>query len=144
MRSLITRPRRFGLAGDLDSMFNAFFSSPVWQDNDAAFVPAVDIHESTNDYTLTLEVPGVDKKDVKISVEDNVLSISGERKHQHHENSDGFIRTEIQNGSFCRSFSLPKTVDTNKISADYKDGLLTVKLGKTEKAKPKEIEIKVS
>ncbi len=68
MRSLIANPRRFSLAGDLDSMFNAFFSSPVWQDNDTAFVPAVDIAESTHDYTLTLEVPGVDKKDVKISV----------------------------------------------------------------------------
>jgi HSP20 family protein len=144
MRSLITRPRRFDLAGEIDQMFNTFFPSPVWQDNHCAFVPAVDIHETADEFTLTLELPGVEKKDIKVGVEENVLTISGERKFQREDKDGAYIRSEIQSGSFSRSFSLPKTVDSGKISADFKDGLLTVKLGKAEKAKPKEIEIKVS
>ena len=144
MRSLITRPRRFDLTNEIDHMFSTFFSNPVWQDNQSAFVPAVDIHETNDDFNLTLELPGVDKKDIKVGLEENVLTISGERKFQKEEKDGAYIRSEIQSGSFCRSFSLPKTVDSGRIAADYKDGLLTVKLGKAEKAKPKEIEIKVS
>lgn len=144
MRNLMIRPSRFGFSGQIDSFFDDFLRAPFWGQNDGKHLPAVDIAESENDYTLTFELPGIDKKDIKVGIEDGVLTVSGERKLSREEKGDNFIRTEIAGGSFCRSFMLPRTVDVGKISADYKDGLLTVKLAKSEVAKPKQIEVKVS
>ncbi|NMC44835.1 MAG: Hsp20/alpha crystallin family protein [candidate division Zixibacteria bacterium] len=144
MRNLMLRPSQLGFPGQLDSFFDDFLRTPFWGQNDGKYLPAVDIAESENDYTLTFELPGIDKKDIKVGIEDGVLTVSGERKLSREEKGENFIRTEIAGGSFSRSFTLPKTVDVAKISAEYKDGLLTVKLGKSDVAKPKQIEVKVS
>jgi HSP20 family protein len=144
MKNLMIRPSRFGFPSQFDSLVDDFFRGPFWSGNDGKFVPAVDIAETENEYTLTFELPGIDKKEIKVGVEDNVLTVSGERTTSQEEKGKGFIRTEIASGSFCRSFALPKTVDVHKISADYKDGLLIVKLAKSDEARPKQIEVKVS
>lgn len=144
MRDLMIRPSRFGFPNQLDSFFDDILRTPFWGQHDGKYLPAVDIAESDNEYSLTFELPGIDKKDIKVGIEDGVLTVSGERKLSREEKGDNYIRTEIAGGSFRRSFTLPKTVDVGRISADYKDGFLKVKLGKSEVAKPKQIEVKVS
>lgn len=143
MRNLMIRPSHFGFASEIDSFFNDFWRRPFRNGNSDRFLPATDIEETDKEFNLVFELPGMEKKDIKVAVEDGVLTVSGEKKSRKSEKTDQFVRSEIVSGSFCRSFSLPKTVDVNTISADYKDGLLTVTLAKTEEAKPKEIEIKV-
>ena len=86
----------------------------------------------------------MEKDNFKINVKDNVLTVSGERKDESEEKADNYIRSEIRSGSFSRSFTLPKTVDVDKINADYKNGILELTLGKREEAKPREIDVKVS
>ena len=93
---------------------------------------------------MRFEVPGWDKSDLKINVKDKVLTVSGEQREESQEKNENYIRSEIRSGSFCRSFTLPNTVDADKIKADYKSGILELTLGKREEAKPKEIEVKVS
>ena len=144
MKNLMIRPSRFGFPSQIDSLVDDFFRGSFWSGNDGKYVPAVDITETDSEYTLTFELPGIDKKEIKVGVEDNVLTVSGERSLSREETGKGFIRTEIAAGSFCRSFTLPRTVDVHKISADYKDGFLTVKVAKSEGARPKQIDIKVT
>jgi HSP20 family protein len=110
----------------------------------AEWSPLVDITEDDKEYLIKAELPEVKKEDVKISIHDNVLSISGERKYEKEEKGKKYHRVERAYGSFMRSFTLPEEADAGKISADYKDGVLKVHLAKSEKAKPKSIEVKVS
>ena len=106
--------------------------------------PKVDIEENKNDYKLHADLPGLDKKDIKITVEDGVLSISGDKKIDKKEKEKGkYCYYERSYGSFNRSFSLPDNVDEKSIQANFKNGVLELTIKKTEKAKPKEIEIKV-
>ncbi|UCE25668.1 MAG: Hsp20/alpha crystallin family protein [Candidatus Zixiibacteriota bacterium] len=143
MRNLVVRPNR--IAREIDSFFNDFFGSPrFYVERDSDFVPRVDIVDSEENVTMRFEVPGMDKDNFKISVKDKVLSVSGERKSETEEKGKNFIRTEIRSGSFCRSFTLPETIDSEKVKADYKNGILELTLAKREEAKPKEIEVKVS
>ncbi len=109
----------------------------------AAWVPAVDILEEKEAVKLTAELPGMKKEDVKIGIEDGVLTIKGERKFSEERNRDNYYRIERSYGSFSRSFTLPPTVEADKIKANMKDGILELYLPKKEEAKPKEIEIKV-
>ncbi len=133
------------ISREIDNMFNSFFNFPcVRTERRCDFMPRVNIKDTKDDVTLTFELPGMEKKDIKVMVKDDVLTVSGERSFKSEEKDDGFVRTEISTGSFSRSFSLPDTVDGEKISADYKNGLLEIKLTKREEAKPKEIEVKVS
>jgi HSP20 family protein len=143
MRNLMIRPSRFGLASDLDHLFGGLLRTPVWNCGDTCFVPPTDVEETDKDYRLTFELPGMDKKNIKVTVEDQMLTVSGERKVRSEDKNDGYLRTEIQSGSFSRSFTLPATVDRQNITADYKDGLLVVTLSKVEEAKPKQIEVKI-
>ncbi len=143
MRNLMIRHGRNNLASEIENFYRDFFGGSLNSDSEYSFAPSVDIQESKDDINLTFELPGMDKKDIKIMVEDGVLTVSGERKLRNEEKTDDYIRTEIRDGSFSRSFTLPKSIDSGNISADYRDGLLVVKLVKTEEAKPKEIEIKV-
>lgn len=106
--------------------------------------PSVDIFEDDDKLVLSVEVPGVDKKDIKINVENNVLSISGERKFEQEEKKDNFRRIERRFGSFYRSFTLPRAVDTEKIEATTKNGVLEITLPKREEAKPRQIEVSVN
>jgi HSP20 family protein len=108
------------------------------------WAPSVDIAETPEAFEIKAELPDVKKEDVKVSVEDGQLRISGERKQEKEEKGKRFHRVERSYGSFMRSFALPENVDDAKLSAEYKDGVLKVLLPKTEKAKPKAIAVKVS
>jgi HSP20 family protein len=108
-----------------------------------AFVPAVDVYEDEHSIQLKLEVPGIDEKDLDIRVENNVLSVSGERKLEKEEKEENFQRVERRYGSFTRSFTLPNTVSTDDIQADYDHGVLKIRLAKRAEAKPKQIKVSV-
>ena len=110
----------------------------------AEWSPLVDISEDEKEYLIKAEIPEMKKDDIKISVQDNVLSISGERKYEKDEKGKKYHRVERAYGSFVRSFTLPEDADGSKVGAEYKDGVLKVHLPKSEKAKPKAIEVKVA
>ena len=105
--------------------------------------PAVDIAEQENEYEVKVELPGVSKEDVKISLESNILTIKGEKKEEKEEKKTNLHRVERSYGMFQRSFTLPTTVKSDKIDATFSDGVLTITLPKVEEAKPKQIEVKV-
>jgi len=109
----------------------------------SAWTPAVDIYEDENSFLVKLELPEVDKKNVKINLHDNTLSISGERRIENEEKSGGYHRVERSYGEFYRSFSLPPNVNTEGINAQFKDGVLRLTLPKKEEAKPKQISVNV-
>ncbi len=109
----------------------------------AAFVPPVDVYEDEHSIQLKLEVPGVDEKDLDIKVENNLLTVSGERKFEKEEKEENFHRVERRYGSFSRSFTLPNTVNTEDIQADYDHGVLKIRLTKRAEAKPKQIKVNV-
>jgi HSP20 family protein len=109
----------------------------------AQWSPLVDITEDEKEYLIKAELPDMKKEDVRLTVENDVLAISGERKFEKEEKGKKYHRVERAYGSFVRSFSLPEDADGSKVTADFKEGMLQVHLPKSEKAKPKAIEIKV-
>ena len=108
-----------------------------------AFVPPVDIYEDEHSIQLKLEVPGIDQKNLDVKVENNVLTVSGERKFEKEEKEENFRRVERRYGSFTRSFTLPNTVNPEDVSADYNDGVLKIRLGKRAEARPKQIKVNI-
>jgi HSP20 family protein len=106
--------------------------------------PTVDVIETPEEFLIKAELPEVKKEDVKVSVDNRVLRLEGERKHEKDDKNKKYHRIERSYGSFVRTFTLPDNVDDSKVRADFKDGVLNVKLPKSEKAKPKAIEVKVS
>ncbi len=110
----------------------------------AQWSPLVDITEDEKEYVVKAELPEIKKEDIKINVHDDVLAITGERKYEKEEKGKKFHRVERAYGSFTRRFTLPEDADGSKVSAEYKDGVLKVHLPKSEKAKPKAIEVKVA
>src|SRR5271154_4841346 len=108
-----------------------------------AFAPPVDVYEDEHQITLKIEVPGIDEKDINVRVENNTLTVTGERKFEKEEKEENFRRVESQYGSFTGTFTLPTTVDHENIQADYDKGVLKVKLAKKSEAKPKQIKINV-
>jgi HSP20 family protein len=108
-----------------------------------AFVPPVDIYEDEHSVQLKLEVPGIDEKDLDIKVENNTLVVSGERKLEKEEKEENFHRVERRYGSFTRSFTLPNTVSTEDVQADYEHGVLKIRLAKRAEAKPKQIKVNI-
>jgi HSP20 family protein len=106
-----------------------------------AFVPAVDIYEDEHSVQLKLEVPGVDSKDLDIKIENNTLTVSGERKFEKEEKEENFRRVERRYGTFTRSFTLPSTVNAEDINANYDNGVLHIRLAKRAEAKPKQIKV---
>jgi HSP20 family protein len=115
------------------------------QEADAAtsFVPAVDIYEDAQKVVLKLEVPGIDQKNLDIRVENHTLTVKGERKFESEEKEQNFHRIERRYGSFYRAFTLPTTVDTENVKADYKAGVLKLELAKKPGAQPKQIKVNV-
>jgi len=109
----------------------------------AEWAPLVDITEDDKEYLIKAELPEVKKEDVKLTAHDNVLTITGERKYEKEEKGKKYHRVERAYGSFERSFTLPEDADEGKIAAEFKDGVLKVHLPKSEKAKPKSIEVKI-
>lgn len=129
---------------DLDSIFDNFFRFPSFvEDERVDFVPRVNVQDSEHKLRLIFEVPGMEKKDFKVTVKDNLLTVSGERDFKSEEKTNNFVRTEIRTGQFSRSFTLPNTVHADQIEADYKNGMLEITLPKKEEVKPREIEVKV-
>src|SRR6201987_2864930 len=108
-----------------------------------AFAPAVDVYEDEHHVTLKIEVPGIDEKDLDIRVENNILSVHGERKFEKEEKEENYRRIERQYGSFTRSFTLPSSVDPGQVSANYDRGVLKITLAKKAEAKPKQIKVNV-
>lgn len=132
----------------LSNLFDDFFGDEFFFNGGREIVrhqwPKVDIVENDNDFVVHADLPGLDKKDITISVEDGVLTISGEKKLEKKDRKKGrYYYYERSYGSFCRSFALPENVDEKNIAANYKNGLLELTIKKTEKAKPKAIEVKV-
>ena len=107
------------------------------------FAPLVDIYEDEHNITLKIEVPGIDEKDIDVRIENNTLTVHGERKLEKEEKEENFRRVERQYGSFTRSFTLPTTVDAEKVSANYEKGILKISLAKKAEAKPKQIKVNV-
>jgi HSP20 family protein len=107
------------------------------------FAPAVDVYEDEHNITLKIEVPGIDEKDVNVSIENNTLTVRGERRFEKDEKEENFHRVERMYGSFTRSFTLPNTVDPEQVSAHYEKGVLKVRLAKKAEAKPKLIKVNV-
>jgi HSP20 family protein len=108
------------------------------------FAPAVDVYEDEHNVTLKIEVPGIDEKDIDVRIENNVLTVHGERKFEKEEKEENYRRVERQYGSFTRSFTLPATVNPEQVSANYDKGVLKITLAKKAEAKPKQIKVNVS
>lgn len=106
--------------------------------------PTADISETDKEFIVRAELPGVPRDDVKVSVEDGVLTLSGERRHEKEDKTERYHRIERFQGCFARSFSLPESADSGAISAESKDGTLVVHIPKTAKARPKSIDVKVA
>lgn len=131
----------FGNRGALSPFFGRWIEED--DTKESAWRPAVDIFETKDGMVMRAELPGMDKDDIKIGIESNVLTLRGERKFDEEVKRDNYHRVERSYGSFCRSFTLPSEVDRNKIEARFENGVLEVKLPKSEGAKQKQIEIKV-
>src|SRR5271157_1024259 len=107
------------------------------------FAPPVDVYEDEHNVTLKIEVPGIEEKDIDVRIENNTLTVHGERKFEKEEKEENFRRVERQYGSFTRTFSLPSTVNHDNVQADYDKGVLKIKLAKKAEAKPKQIKVNV-
>ncbi|MCK4812729.1 MAG: Hsp20/alpha crystallin family protein [Candidatus Marinimicrobia bacterium] len=118
-----------------DPFFNNELSEPIH------WAPRMEVEETENDFLLNVEIPGLKKKDIDISVKDNVITISGEKKEKVHEKDSHYHLNEISYGKFSRSFQLPGNVDVDKIKGSWNAGVLTVEIPKNEVAKPRKIEI---
>ena len=133
---------------DLQRGFNSLFGD-VWggASREAAAVgtwsPAVDIYEDENGYAIKLELPEVDKNDVKVNLDKNVLSISGERHLENVEKRENYHRVERSYGQFFRSFTLPPHANLEAIDAQFKNGVLKLQIPKKEEAKPKQIQVEI-
>lgn len=127
----------------VDRFFNDLGTAPTWQANDQTFFPLVDVVETENAFVATADLPGLKKEDIEISVEDGVLSISGERKLETETNGEGksFKRIERAYGRFSRSFTLPQGIDPQKVEATFGEGVLKLTLPKNEIVKARKISI---
>lgn len=129
---------------DIDSMFDSFFGEKnLFARDSGSFMPRVDIVDEKDTVRLEMEMPGMNKEDIKVTVENGVLIISGERTRKSDEKDANYVRCERCYGTFSRSFTLGDDIDSEHISADYKNGILYLTLPKTEKSKPKEIMVAV-
>ncbi|MGA9511581.1 MAG: Hsp20/alpha crystallin family protein [Candidatus Sulfotelmatobacter sp.] len=107
------------------------------------FAPAVDIYEDEHNITLKIDIPGSDEKDIDVRIDNNTLTVHGERKIEKEEKEENFRRVERQYGEFTRSFTLPSSVDTGQVNAHYDNGVLKIALAKKAEAKPKQIKVNV-
>jgi HSP20 family protein len=117
--------------------------APLGEEFLTTWTPACDIYETDKNLVIKVELPEVDKKDVVVSLENNLLTIRGERKFNEETKRDNYHRVERRYGQFIRTFTLPTLIEPSKINAEFKEGVLNIMLPKTEEAKPKLIEVKV-
>ncbi|MDD3095753.1 MAG: Hsp20/alpha crystallin family protein, partial [Candidatus Marinimicrobia bacterium] len=133
-----------GVSRFYNSLLDDFFSDPFFsaeRSEPVHWVPRVEVEENEDEYVMHLEVPGMKKNDIDISVKDNVITISGEKKERVHKKDSQCHLNEICYGKFSRSFQLPNNVDTEKIKGNWESGILSIEIPKTEVAKPRKIEI---
>ena len=146
MRTL-SRFEPFRGVSTLQDQINRLFSDVLERtgedSNLTTWAPAVDIYETEHELVVKVDLPDVDPKDLDIRVENNILTIRGERKFESKVSEDKYLRVERAYGSFSRSFSLANTVNSEGIKADYRDGVLTLSVPKREEAKPKQIKVNV-
>jgi len=144
----ITRWKPFRRVNTLQDQFNRLFGDvfdrKAGESSLTAWAPAVDIYETEHELVVKADLPEVDPKDLDIRVENNILTIRGERKFEKKVNEDNYLRVERAYGSFARSFTLANTVNSDAIKADYQDGVLTLTIPKREEAKPKQIKVNVN
>ena len=126
----------------LSSFFNKRDEQNEWLGS--AWTPLVDVVEEDKEFIIKAEIPEVDRDNVKVTVNNGMLTISGERRLEKEDKTQKYHRVERSYGSFARSFALPEHVEAEKVTANFKDGLLTLRLPKTEKALPREVEVKIS
>ena len=131
------------LQEQINRMFNDAVERTGEESNLTTWAPAVDIFETEHELVVKADLPEVDSKDLDIRVENNILTIRGERKFEKKVNEDNYLRIERAYGSFSRSFSLANTVNSEAIKADYQNGVLTLSIPKREEAKPKQIKVNV-
>ena len=131
------------LQDQINRLFNDAFERTGQESNLTTWAPAVDIHENEQELVVKADLPGVEAKDLDIRVENNILTIRGERRFEKKVNEDNYLRVERAYGSFSRSFSLANTVNPDGIKADYQNGVLTLNVPKREEAKPKQIKVSV-
>lgn len=147
MRTL-SRWEPFRGVGSLQEQINRVFDDVVGRTTDesamSTWVPAVDIYETEHELVVKADLPDVDPKDLDIRVENNLLTIHGERKFEKKVSEENYLRVERSYGTFSRSFSLSNTVNPEAIKADYQNGVLTLSIPKREEAKPKQIKVNVS
>src|SRR6476646_8616018 len=142
--------REFSSVQDrLHRLFSASFSDASFNEGrdeslaTAGFSPAVDVYEDEHNITLKIEAPGIDEKDIDVRIENHTLTVHGERKFEKEEKEENYRRIERQYGSFTRTFTLPNTVDTESVSANYEKGVLNVQLAKKAEAKPRQIKVNI-
>jgi HSP20 family protein len=124
-------------------LFSDTFRNPAEESALTTWAPAVDIYETPNELVVKADLPDVNEKDIDVRVENNLLTIRGERKFEKSVSEENFLRVERTYGSFSRSFSLPNTVNAEGIGAQYKNGVLTVTLPKREESKPRQVKVNV-
>jgi HSP20 family protein len=134
-----------GLQNEMNRLFNTFFDQPAGTGRGAApsrrWIPPMDLVETADHYVLRADLPGLSDDDVNVQLEDNVLTISGERKTHHDEHEEGYHRIERAFGSFTRSLALPDGVDPDGVQADFDRGVLEVRIPKPEQKKPRQVQI---
>jgi HSP20 family protein len=147
MRTSINRFEPFrnaaSLPDQLNRLFNEAFERNTEEGNLTAWAPSVDIYETEHELVVKADLPDVKPEELDIRVENNILTIRGERKFEKSVNESNYLRVERSYGSFARSFSLANTVNSEAIKADYKNGVLTLSIPKREEAKPKQIKVNV-
>ena len=121
----------------MDEFFNDALST-----RQSSFAPSIDISETEKQYIIDVEIPGIDKKDIELNVDNNTLTISGERKFEKEEDGKQFHRVESHYGTFSRTFTLPDNANTESINATYNNGILNITVDKSEKSLKKQIKIK--
>src|SRR6266851_5516755 len=132
------------LQDQINRLFNDAFERTDGESNLTAWAPAVDISENEHELVVKADLPGIEAKGLDIRVENNVLTIRGERKFEKKVDQDNYLRVERAYGSFARSFALANTVNSDAIKADYQNGVLTLTIPKREEAKPKQIKVNVN
>jgi len=149
MSSLVPWRRRDPLTGfrsEMDRLFDRFFDGwpPRFSAEEGVWAPSVDVSETAKEVIVKAELPGMDPKDVDVTVDRDILTLRGERKKEEEEKGEDFHRVERRYGAFSRSIRLPAEVDANKVRATYKDGVLNINLPKTKEASVKKIEVKAA
>ena len=133
------------LQSEMNRLFNTFFDTPTTGNGNGGavrrWVPSMDLVETEDHFVLRADLPGMTESDVNIELEDNVLTVSGERKAEHEEKGEGFYRVERAFGSFSRSLTLPQGVDPEAVNAGFEKGVLEVRVPKPERRKPRKITI---